>query len=350
MYTVDEYLEMMAAADRAPGTIRLYRTIFTSFARFLGVPVSEIHDHLLPENLIKYAGSQKGYSGNTVRERLAILRAYYNENGIEFAGLKAKVLNAKRHTEPDDKPLELETLQKMMDITDARGRAFISVMVSTGMRGGECAQLKINDWDGKDTITIPGAIAKNGHGGKVYLNAEAQEFLNIWMRNRDEFIRLASIHTEVFTRHGISPARDSNDNRLFASGYNGLNAMFRRLYRAVDGERGRYRGKITPHSCRKYFRTHAVKTMDLDMVEHLMRHTGYLSSSYVRLSDEDIRTAFHAGEHALYITRVDHRTNEQKIIAIRAEQEDQIASQNREIEKMQKEIAMLLRASELAEK
>jgi len=37
MYTVVEYLKMMETADRAPGTIRSYRLIFESYARFIGV-------------------------------------------------------------------------------------------------------------------------------------------------------------------------------------------------------------------------------------------------------------------------------------------------------------------------
>ena len=146
---------MMDAADRSPGTIRSYRLIFSSFAKFLNVPVDELHDHLLPENLIKYAGSLKGYSGQTVRQRLAILRAYFTANDVQFKTMEMKVIQARRHTEPDDKPIDLSTLQKMMDITDERGRAFISVMVSTGMRGGEAAQLKVKNWDSADTITIP---------------------------------------------------------------------------------------------------------------------------------------------------------------------------------------------------
>lgn len=306
VYSVDEYLDMMAAADRAPGTIRAYRIMFQSFARFLNVPLDEVHKHLLPENLIKYAGSLKGYSGITVKCRLSIIRAYYKENGVEFSGMKAKVLSARRHTEPDDKPLDLITLQKMMDITDERGRAFMSVMVSTGMRAGEAAQLKLSDVKG-DTITIPGEIAKNGHGGRVYLTSEAREYLDIWLKNRDRFVRESIVHTGVFAKHGICPTKNPDDDRLFASGYTGLNSMFKRLYQKVDGEKGRYRGKITPHSMRKYFRTHAVKTMDLDIVEHLMRHTGYLSGSYVRISEEDIRKQFHEGEHVLYITRRDQR-------------------------------------------
>lgn len=325
----------MEAADRAPGTIRSYRLIFESFARFIGVSVDEVHDHLLPENLIKYAGSLKGYAGQTIRQRLAILRAYFTENGVQFKRMEMKVLTARRHTEPDDKPVSLEHLQKMMDITDERGRAFISVMVSTGMRAGEAAQLKVSDWDGKDAITIPGKIAKNGHGGRVYLTDEAQEHLNIWMKNRDAFIRRSAIHSAVFAKHEICPVQEGNEDRLFASGYTGLNMMFKRLYQKIDGEKGTYRGKITPHSMRKYFRTHLVKTCDLDVVEHLMRHTGYLSGSYVRLTDEDIRKQFHEGEHVLYITRVDHRIQGNKLDA-----------QDRELKSLREELQKMAQAQE----
>lgn len=322
IFTVAEYLDMMEAADRAPGTIRSYRMIFESYARFLDVPLDEIHKHLSPENLIKYAGSLKGYSGQTARQRLAILRAYFNENGIEFKGMQAKVLNARRRTEPEDKPLTLETLQKMMDITDERGRAFISVMISTGMRAGEASQLKLQDVK-DDTITIPGKIAKNGRGGKVYLTMEAREYLDIWLKNRDEFIRLADIHSDVFTRNGISAARPERDIRLFASGYTALNAMFRRLYQKVDGEKGKYRGMVTPHSMRKYFRTQAtLGGLHVDIVERLMRHSGYLSSSYVRLTDEEIRDEFHKHEAALYITRADHRIQSGKLDALTRENKE----------------------------
>ncbi|MCX6696139.1 MAG: site-specific integrase [Methanoregula sp.] len=321
MYTVVEYLDMMRAADRAPGTIRSYKLIFELFARFLNIPLDDLHNHLLPEHLIKYAGSLKGYSGQTVRQRLAILRAYFTENGVQFKGMEMKVLNARRHTEPEDKVLELLTLQKMMDITDERGRAFIAVMVSTGMRAGEASQLRLSDVKG-DTITIPGKIAKNRHGGKVYLTTEAREYLDIWLRNRDKFIQQSIVHAGVFAKHGICPDKDPDDDRLFASGYTGLNAMFRRLYQKIDGEKGRYRGKITPHSMRKYFRTHAVKTMDLDIVEHLMRHTGYLAAEYVWISEEDIRKQFHAGEHILYLTRADQRIQGSKLDALTRENKE----------------------------
>lgn len=50
MYPVRDYLEMLKAADRADNTIILYGATFRSYAKFMEVPVDEIHDHLAPEN------------------------------------------------------------------------------------------------------------------------------------------------------------------------------------------------------------------------------------------------------------------------------------------------------------
>ncbi|MDP3395937.1 MAG: hypothetical protein Q8S57_04640, partial [Methanoregula sp.] len=82
-YTVEEYLGMMVAAGRQPSTIASYRNIFRSFARFLDVPLDEVHNHLSSETLIKYVGSLKGHTGLTIRQKLTILRAYFTENGVQ---------------------------------------------------------------------------------------------------------------------------------------------------------------------------------------------------------------------------------------------------------------------------
>jgi hypothetical protein len=75
--------------------------------------------------------------------------------------------------------------------------------------------------------------------------------------------------------------------------------------------------------------------MDLDIVERLMRHSGYLSSSYVRLTDEQVREAFHAGESALYITRADHRIQGSELAFLR-EKVKQLEQNQRAIETLDK--------------
>jgi hypothetical protein len=108
-------------------------------------------------------------------------------------------------------------------------------------------------------------------------------------------------------KSGGAKKRPFKDARLFAISYTSLNKKFARLYDAVDGSTGKYHRDNTIHSCRKYFRTHAAQTMHPDLVTNLMRQTGYLDSTYVRMSDAEKYRQFKAGEASLYITRPLHR-------------------------------------------
>jgi len=298
---------MLRLAKRAPGTIKLYEKVFRHYAAFLDVPITEIHNHLLPENLIRYSESRPGKSTRTTKVYLSVLHRFMEINGVRFDPLELNIVKARGIEELDDKPLELAILQKMMDLTSVHGKAILSTLISTGMRRKECSLLLLSDLKG-DTITIRNEIAKGGRGGTVYLTAEAREFMDIWLRERDDYIRQVK-------KKRFSEYRPNDDQRLFACGDCTMRDIFHRLYMKVDGERGKYRDRCTLHSCRRYFRTHAVKTMPLDLVEKILRHTGYLTSSYVRISDDEARKTFHDGESALYITRHDHRVTEKALEA-----------------------------------
>jgi integrase len=250
------------------------------------------------------------YSERGNRVHLGIVHRFYSLNGAKFDELDINILKPPRLEEQDDKPLELETLQRMMDLGDPHAKAILSVLISTGMRAGECCKLRLSDVTG-DTIIIPNKIAKGGRGGKVYLSAEAREYLDLWLRDRDRYLAVA--RTKYYSKN--IPV---DDDRLFCVAYPTLRRIFTRLYDLVDGERGRYWSKCTIHSCRKYFRTHAVRSIPLDTVEKIMRHTGYLTSSYVRIPEEEAHQQFHAGEAELYITRADHRIQGSRLDALAA--------------------------------
>jgi integrase len=317
MYSVDDYLEMLVLAKRSRMTVKRYRGVFRSFAQFLEVPVDEVHNHLSAENLIKYAVSRKDKSERGTQNALSILHRYMQINGVQFDVMQKNIFTLRCTEERDDKPLELQTLQRMMDLGSIQAKAIISTLISTGMRAGECSQLLLSDLNG-DTITIPNKIAKSGRGGKVYLTTEAQEFIGLWLKERDQHIR----RTTISTRNMFKEAR-KDDQRLFACSYNSIQQVFSRLYMKVDGEQGKYRAKCTPHSTRRYFRTHAVRSMPLDTVEKILRHSGYLTDAYVRISDEEVRKQFHAGEASLYITRKDHRIAQSEIDTLRRERDEQ---------------------------
>ena len=135
-YSVESYLAMLRLAKRSPQTIANYRKVLNAYARFLNVPLDEVHRHLSIANLLKYADSRKQFSDYGTKNVLSILHRYFTVNGIKFDEMEYNAVRPKIEREHNDKPLTLDTLQKMMDLTDAHGRALLSFLVSTGCRPG----------------------------------------------------------------------------------------------------------------------------------------------------------------------------------------------------------------------
>ena len=73
------------------------------------------------------------------------------------------------------------------------------------------------------------------------------------------------------------------------------------------------------HSCRRYFRTNAVRGMGLDLVEMMMGHEGYLTKSYRRIPQDEARKQFHEGELVLFITVASKRTEERIVEGVKQE-------------------------------
>jgi len=57
---------------------------------------------------------------------MSIIFRYYKINGVKFDKMDLNILKARSTEEQDDKPLELETLQRMMDLGDIHAKAIIS--------------------------------------------------------------------------------------------------------------------------------------------------------------------------------------------------------------------------------
>lgn len=309
VYTVSQYLKRLTQAKRAEKTIKLYGEHFRYFSDFLGVPVSELHKHLTKENLIEYAEHIQDKATKSRQLALSILLRYYKVNGITaFDELEIAVLKPRDYEEPDDKPLTLDILKKIMEVANIRERAMVTMLISTGMRAGELSAITTDDVDG-DTVRIRPEVTHQ-RGRTVYLHAEARKALDVWLSHREEY--KISIDRKYYSR-----GRTGEDTRLFCCSYTSLKNIWLKLYNRVDGERGKYHAKCTTHSCRKYFRTNAVHKMDLDLVEKIMGHEGYLTKAYVRITDEDARRMFHEGEHTLYITRPDQRIQDGELAQLR---------------------------------
>lgn len=304
------YLAYKERAGCSPHTITRIRGSLKFYADFLGVPLVDLHKHMTAENFLDYLEGPhaKKLAPNSRRSTISAISTYMRINGIEFDELEMAVVKVRVPYERNDKPPSFELFQRMMDVADTRMKAIITFLISTGCRRGETSKILLSDVDGS-VVTIRNGIAKGHRGGKVFLNAEAREYLDLWLLERDRWIKRADQLAKQ-----LNLKRPALDLRLFASSDNEIGQRFSDIYKAVDGEtvttqRGE-RNLVTCHSCRAYFRTNAVKTMGIDLVEGIMRHTGYLNAAYVRMPEEERERLYHEGEDALYITRRDRRMSE----------------------------------------
>ena len=342
--SVEQYLALLQAAGRSPVTITGYRAVLSHYAKFLSIPLDDLHNHLSVDDLVRYAVHLASYRREGGRKSaLIILHRYMELCGVEFDELEYNAAKVTITEERADKPLTVDILQKMIDQASPHTRALITFLVSTGCRAGETSKILLSDVgrlaqgrfvmdiDG-DVIQIRNEIAKRRKGGLVFLTREAREYLTIWLKDRERFIKDADKRTsQLFTastRHervsrkesGTRIARPENDQRLFACSYNTIDKAFVRLYMKADGERGvNGFARVTAHSCRAFFRTNGAKTLGIDLTEGILRHSGYLNNAYVRMTPEDRYKQFHEGEAALYITRADHRIQSGKLSQLERE-------------------------------
>ena len=358
MISVDEYLKKLKMANKSPQTIKGYEKVFKSFAEYLKVPMNDLHNHLSSGSLASYAaervkgkedkngkiipGTKKSPAGTQTNIR--ILSRFFKFNGIVIDELDLGIIkNPGIQDENDDevitgKALTHDLLVRMMDQGNPHSRSIITTLISTAMRSGECSKILLSDIGRLQGETfkpdITGSVikirdniakgrVKNGKktgGGYVFLNAEARQYLTEWLRERDQYIlnadsRAAALKSgpkpkagEEDTRPNVK--RPANDKRVFGVSYTSMHRIWDRLYKKCDGERGTYRKRCTLHSTRAYFRTNAVKTMSIDLVEKIMRHSGYLGQ-YIQIPD--MERQYHAGEASLYVTRVDHRIQSKEL-------------------------------------
>jgi len=145
------------------------------------------------------------------------------------------------------------------------------------------------------------------------------------------------------------------DHRLLGLSTGGARQIwYHVLERVMDKDKIRPDAKthihpLPPHIIRKWWRIAANQGMKNEDVCHLIM--GHWSNSldyvYAKMGPEGIGKEFKKGQYALSILSGEsvkgiHETVEK--------QTDRIAAQDRIIEKMQREIAILTRASEIAEK
>ena len=174
------------------------------------------------------------------------------------------------------------------------------VLLSSGIRIGEALQLVPEDLEleaDPARIKIKGSYTKTGNPRTTFITREAKEVLLEWLKVRDQYLVSSVSKTKLYKK-------DLNDPRVFpychANAYVMWNLGLKKSkFDKIDSSTNRH--VIHPHVLRKYFRTRLASVIQVDIVEALMGHEGYLTEVYRKYSTEDLAKFYKQGEHSLLV-------------------------------------------------
>jgi hypothetical protein len=98
--SVDQYIEILARAKKSPVTLRDYKYILADYAKFIGVPLTELHKHLDPEDLMKYSDKLDKRAPVTRKKFIGTVARFMKLNGVVFDDLEQGVILS---SEPEER-------------------------------------------------------------------------------------------------------------------------------------------------------------------------------------------------------------------------------------------------------
>jgi integrase len=252
-----------------------------------------------------FANCIKDNAPKTFYSYVGVVRQLFMRQKIEIDRLvwrDMKLIKKGKHAITRDRPPSIPELQLMLSHADLKMKVLLLSLLSSGMRIGELTKITVNDIDFNSEPTkiyLRGSITKTGNARICFISDEATVYLQEWLKKREHYLELA-------VRMMNLPGKSKNgvDNRAFPFTVNAARSAFLRLLRLTnltmrDSETNRY--VIHLHTFRKFFRSKLALVIPQDIVEVLMGHEGYLSSSYIRYTEEELAEYYLQGMSAVTV-------------------------------------------------
>lgn len=231
-------------------------------------------------------------SRNTLRNYLQGARSFLVANGVpkeafeDFEGPKVWISHVDRVPSRDE-------LRLLLMNADARGKAMVAFMASSGVRINTLCELKLGDVDLSaeiPSVRVPPASEKERRGYTTFATPEAKRFLIAYLSQREDRGEELAPKSPLF-------AGRSGGKLTHAAVWQILDRLFRKSglkvrERGADQRRLRY--EIHPYVLRKWFKTRLEAAgLGRAFVEYFMGHRpAYLDASYFRPSLEDLRREY----------------------------------------------------------
>ena len=248
--------------------------------------------------------------------------------------VRARVRPPKRIKTFGGRPFTEEEIRKILRVAGFRYRAIFLTALTSGMRAGEIGALKVRDLDlntSPATVRVAAATSKSRESRATYVSDEAANLLK-------ELVKGKSPDEYMFGNNGplTSDSITSATTRI----------LTRAKIRNVNG-------KISFHSCRKWFTTHMVeKGVPLPVVELMCGRTIGVTQSYLKPEESKIKEYYANAmqRNVLSETQINATSRIQTLEEENKELKERLSElesgelkrkQEEEIKKMQKRLAKL---------
>lgn len=223
---------------------------------------------------------------STIQNYFTFVRSWLRAQGVKTENYEIKQnIKFPKKIRELKQPLTYEIIKQLLNHCSDTYKALYVVLLSSGMRIGECLALQVQDVD----------MSKN----PVVVHIKAEN-----TKTREERFTFVSVEAKMFLRMIIKDKKPTD--RIFEMVYSSVaNQMYDLRERAKLNEvysNGVH--KITVHSFRSFFRTKA-GFVNRDFAEKILGHRGYLGQ-YVRPDIEELSKEYLKIEPLVTINREKH--------------------------------------------
>lgn len=266
------YVACLRVSGKSENTVKQYISTCTRLADLIRRPFTE----MTATDIWFYLGElkAKGNQNRSIENQRANLSAFFQWMFVEELISKNPCMKVKPIKIEDKVRLPFTSVQldKLRSgCKDARQRAMVEVLVSSGVRCAEFCNLKISDVDLRSRTIL----VRNGKGGK----------------DRKTFMSdLAAAHLEKYLAE-----RKDDRPELFLSNYKkaytqkGVDRQLKNVAKRAGVD------NVHPHRFRRTFATSLYnRGMDIHEVQRLMGHSNINTTlGYIYSDDDQIRAAYH---------------------------------------------------------
>lgn len=296
MQVIDEFLK-----NKAPNTQKNYTWILNQFFNELNQKPDnyfKLKDHDYKKDIIKWWEQHLNEVPKTRNTKLNIIKSFFEEQEIVFPKkfwVKQRRKRKGSRAATLDRVPTIKEFKSMLNHGTVKDKALFLLAASSGMRIDECLQLKENMIDFNHEpcmITLPGELTKTGDPRITFCSDEAKEYIQEWLKIRDEYL------DQAIARTGHIHKKNRNDDTLFPFKYNIAWTRWTYLIKKAgldkrDPTTNRYLLHI--HTLRKFFLSRMKLELKPVIPEALAGHEEYLDSAYKRYTKKELGEQYKKG-------------------------------------------------------